>query len=170
MQKIKENLKYIINAEDSDAIKFEKLLKKMQESNIEIYSKKFSVSKIENNIVLSIINFTLKDSEKEETIEFPYVSSAELFNKNIYENIINAKKLIIFELLGIVPATTTITNKNNDSNISQASYKQLNLIRDKMKYDNCKNIVESKLKELSKNLDDLSKDEASTIITALGRK
>lgn len=165
MKKLKENLNYIISEKDTDKIKLEKLLQKLNESNIELFSKNIIINSTDNNVIVSSLEFVLKTEETEETISYPYVATTETFNKNIFENIILAKKTIIFERLGIqpkfiqesVPGVGTITPKQKD------------LILDKQKNDKEK-IIDNKLAEFGiSSIDELSKNQASKIIDCFPR-
>lgn len=161
MEKLKENINYIISENDTDKIKMDKILKKFTEQEIKLFSKDITVNSVDNNVVVATLNFILQTNEEKEEIKYPYISTAENFNKNIFENIMAAKKVILFERLGIQP---TIQESNIVKNSGTITYKQKELILDKLKIDTGK-IIDGKLKEFGLNsIDELRKDQASKII------
>ncbi len=164
MEKIKENLSYIIKDEDTDKDKFEKILKKMGEHDINLMCSKYTITEVKEGFCIGNVFMKIKEEE----IDLPFILEAHMFNSNINSIIRNMKKFIVFEKLGILHE---IESKEVEKSVKAgASYKQLNFINDKMKYDDKKLIINDKLKELNKKIEELSKDEASLIITALGRK
>ena len=84
MEKMRENITYIISEDDSDKIKMEKILKKFSEQKMKLFSKDITINSTDNNIVVSTLNFILQIEEEKEEIKYPYISSAENFNKNIF--------------------------------------------------------------------------------------
>lgn len=164
MEKIKENLSYIIKDEDTDKDKFEKILKKMGEHDINLMCSKYAITEVKEGFCIGNVSMNIKEEE----INLPFILEAHLFNSNINSVIMNMKKFIVFEKLGVLHE---VQSKEIEKNTEvAASYKQLNFINDKMKYNDKKQIVDDKLKEFNKKIENLSKAEASTIITALGRK
>ncbi|MGL5960405.1 MAG: hypothetical protein ACRCZ0_00420 [Cetobacterium sp.] len=166
MEKMRENISYIIQEDDSDKVKMDKILKKFNEQKIRLFSKDMVVNSIDGNVIVATLNFILQTDLEKEEIKFPYISTAENFNKNIFENIVAAKKVIIFERLGVQP-------RLQESNIQTAgtvTHKQKELLVDKMKSDS-NNIVETKLKEFGlSSIDELRKDQASKIIDCFPRR
>lgn len=163
MEKIKENLNYITSLEDTDKEKFEKIFKKMNENNIEFSCIKYEVDSILEGHALGEIHLTLGS----EVFALPFLIEVTKFNYEIHRIILEKKKIILFEKLGILPR---VEERRGEVTHGGASPKQISFIRDKMKYQDSRTIVESKLKEFSKTLENISKDEASAIITTLGRK
>ena len=166
MEKMRENISYIISEDDSDKIKMEKILKKFSEQNTKFFSKDITINSTDNNIVVSTLNFILQIEEEKEEIKYPYISSAENFNKNIFENIMAAKKVILFERLGIQPKLQEVIT----SMVGTITPKQKELLIDKSKNDANK-IIEGKLKEYGLNsIDELRKDQASKIIDCFPKR
>ena len=166
MEKMRENISYIISEDDSDKIKMEKILKKFSEQKMKLFSKDITINNTDNNIVVSTLNFILQIEEEKEEIKYPYISSAENFNKNIFENIMAAKKVILFERLGIQPKLQEVVT----SVIGTITPKQKELLIDKYKGDTNK-IIEGKLKEYGLNsIDELRKDQASKIIDCFPKR
>ena len=129
MEKMRENISYIISEDDSDKIKMEKILKKFTEQKMKLFSKDITINSTDNNIVVSTLNFILQIGEEKEEIKYPYISSTENFNKNIFENILAAKKAILFDRLGIQPklqetnttqVSGTITRKQKELSIDKS--------------------------------------------------
>lgn len=166
MEKMRENITYIISEDDSDKIKMEKILKKFSEQKMKLFSKDITINSTDNNIVVSTLNFILQIEEEKEEIKYPYISSAENFNKNIFENIMAAKKVILFERLGIQPKLQEVVT----SMVGTITPKQKELLIDKSKNDTNK-IIEGKLKEYGLNsIDELRKDQASKIIDCFPKR
>lgn len=166
MEKMRENISYIISEDDSDKIKMEKILKKFSEQKMKLFSKDITINSTDNNIVVSTLNFILQIEEEKEEIKYPYISSAENFNKNIFENIMAAKKVILFERLGIQPKLQEVIT----SMVGTITPKQKELLIDKSKNDTNK-IIEGKLKEYGLNsIDELRKDQASKIIDCFPKR
>ena len=166
MEKMRENITYIISEDDSDKIKMEKVLKKFSEQKMKLFSKDITINSTDNNIVVSTLNFILQIEEEKEEIKYPYISSAENFNKNIFENIMAAKKVILFERLGIQPKLQEVIT----SMVGTITPKQKELLIDKSKNDANK-IIEGKLKEYGLNsIDELRKDQASKIIDCFTKR
>lgn len=166
MEKMRENISYIISEDDSDKIKMEKILKKFSEQKMKLFSKDITINSTDNNIVVSTLNFILQIEEEKEEIKYPYISSAENFNKNIFENIMAAKKVILFERLGIQPKLQEVVT----SMVGTITPKQKELLIDKSKNDTNK-IIEGKLKEYGLNsIDELRKDQASKIIDCFPKR
>lgn len=166
MEKMRENITYIISEDDSDKIKMEKILKKFSEQKMKLFSKDITINSTDNNIVVSTLNFILQIEEEKEEIKYPYISSAENFNKNIFENIMAAKKVILFERLGIQPKLQEVIT----SMVGTITPKQKELLIDKSKNDANK-IIEGKLKEYGLNsIDELRKDQASKIIDCFPKR
>ena len=166
MEKMRENISYIISEDDSDKIKMEKILKKFSEQKMKLFSKDITINNTDNNIVVSTLNFILQIGEEKEEIKYPYISSAENFNKNIFENIMAAKKVILFERLGIQPKLQEVIT----SMVGTITPKQKELLIDKSKNDTNK-IIEGKLKEYGLNsIDELRKDQASKIIDCFPKR
>lgn len=166
MEKMRENITYIISEDDSDKIKMEKILKKFSEQKMKLFSKDITINSTDNNIVVSTLNFILQIEEEKEEIKYPYISSAENFNKNIFENIMTAKKVILFERLGIQPKLQEVVT----SMVGTITPKQKELLIDKSKNDTNK-IIEGKLKEYGLNsIDELRKDQASKIIDCFPKR
>lgn len=166
MEKMRENITYIISEDDSDKIKMEKILKKFNEQKMKLFSKDITINSTDNNIVVSTLNFILQIEEEKEEIKYPYISSAENFNKNIFENIMAAKKVILFERLGIQPKLQEVIT----SMVGTITPKQKELLIDKSKNDTNK-IIEGKLKEYGLNsIDELRKDQASKIIDCFPKR
>lgn len=167
MEKMRENISYIISEDDSDKIKMEKILKKFSEQKMKLFSKDITINNTDNNIVVSTLNFILQTEEEKEEIKYPYISSAENFNKNIFENIMTAKKVILFERLGIQPRAQELSCNQVTGTITP---KQKELLIDKSKSDTNK-IIENKLKEYGLNsIDELRKDQASKIIDCFPKR
>lgn len=168
MEKMRENISYIISEDDSDKIKMEKILKKFTEQKMKLFSKDITINSTDNNIVVSTLNFILQTGEeKEEEIKYPYISSTENFNKNIFENIMDAKKVILFERLGIQPK---LQETNTTQVIGTITPKQKELLIDKSRNDTNK-IIENKLKEFGlSSIDELRKDQASKIIDCFPKR
>lgn len=167
MEKMRENISYIISEDDSDKIKMEKILKKFSEQKMKLFSKDITINNTDNNIVVSTLNFILQIGEEKEEIKYPYISSAENFNKNIFENIMAAKKVILFERLGIQPKAQELNCNQVTGTITP---KQKELLIDKSKSDTNK-IIENKLKEYGLNsIDELRKDQASKIIDCFPKR
>lgn len=76
MEKMRENISYIISEDDSDKIKMEKILKKFSEQKMKLFSKDITINSTDNNIVVSTLNFILQTEEEKEEIKYPYISSA----------------------------------------------------------------------------------------------
>lgn len=166
MEKMRENINYIISEDDSDKIKMEKILKKFNEQNTKFFSKDITINSTNNNTVVSTLNFILQTGEEKEEIKYPYISNTENFNKNIFENIMDAKKVILFERLGIQPKLQENTNQV----IGTVTHKQKELLIDKSKNDSNK-IIENKLKEFGlSSIDELRKDQASKIIDCFPKR
>ena len=166
MEKMRENITYIISEDDSDKIKMEKILKKFSEQKMKLFSKDITINSTDNNIVVSTLNFILQIEEEKEEIKYPYISSAVNFNKNIFENIMAAKKVILFERLGIQPKLQEVIT----SMVGTITPKQKELLIDKSKNDANK-IIEGKLKEYGLNsIDELRKDQASKIIDCFPKR
>lgn len=166
MEKMRENISYIISEDDSDKIKMDKILKKFSEQKMKLFSKDITINSTDNNIVVSTLNFILQIEEEKEEIKYPYISSAENFNKNIFENIMAAKKVILFERLGIQPKLQEVVT----SMVGTITPKQKELLIDKSKNDTNK-IIEGKLKEYGLNsIDELRKDQASKIIDCFPKR
>lgn len=166
MEKMRENISYIISEDDSDKIKMDKILKKFSEQKMKLFSKDITINSTDNNIVVSTLNFILQIEEEKEEIKYPYISSAENFNKNIFENIMAAKKVILFERLGIQPKLQEVIT----SMVGTITPKQKELLIDKSKNDTNK-IIEGKLKEYGLNsIDELRKDQASKIIDCFPKR
>ncbi|MEG3013146.1 MAG: hypothetical protein RR795_01640 [Cetobacterium sp.] len=163
MNRIKENINYIISKDDSDKDKLMKILQKMQENNVEFKCLKYEISEILDGFVQAKAYFKLQ----EEDIILPFVVSVSNFNIEVDKIIMNMKKFIIFEILCIIHEEKQETVKQIQGSASQ---KQLSFINDKMKYNDSKQIIDDKLKELKKEVNNITKDEASAIITALGRR
>lgn len=167
MEKMRENISYIISEDDSDKIKMEKILKKFSEQKMKLFSKDITINSTDNNIVVSTLNFILQIGEEKEEIKYPYISSTENFNKNIFENIMAAKKVILFERLGIQPKAQELNCNQVTGTITP---KQKELLIDKSKSDTNK-IIENKLKEYGLNsIDELRKDQASKIIDCFPKR
>ena len=167
MEKMRENISYIISEDDSDKIKMEKILKKFSEQNTKFFSKDITINSTDNNIVVSTLNFILQIGEEKEEIKYPYISSTENFNKNIFENILAAKKVILFERLGIQPK---LQETNTTQVIGTITPKQKELLIDKSRNDTNK-IIENKLKEFGlSSIDELRKDQASKIIDCFPKR
>lgn len=169
MNKIKENLNYIINEGDDDKLKLKKIMSKFEESEIELVSKSVMINSVENSIVVSTMEFLFRNKEIEEKIVYPYVAEVSEFNKNLFENINNFKKHIIFEKLGI--QATFESSKNSNSIQGTITQKQKELLNDKSKSESNNKIVNEKLKEFGlDSVDELRKDQASKIIDCLPRR
>ncbi|WP_297635214.1 hypothetical protein [uncultured Clostridium sp.] len=167
MEKMRENISYIISEDDSDKIKMEKILKKFSEQKMKLFSKDITINSTDNNIVVSTLNFILQIEEEKEEIKYPYISSAENFNKNIFENIMAAKKVILFERLGIQPK---LQETNTTQVVGTITPKQKELLIDKSRNDTNK-IIENKLKEFGlSSIDELRKDQASKIIDCFPKR
>ncbi|MGL4933917.1 MAG: hypothetical protein ACRC51_00450 [Cetobacterium sp.] len=133
---------------------------------MKLFSKDITINSTDNNIVVSTLNFILQIEEEKEEIKYPYISSAENFNKNIFENIMAAKKVILFERLGIQPKLQEVIT----SMVGTITPKQKELLIDKSKNDTNK-IIEGKLKEYGLNsIDELRKDQASKIIDCFPKR
>ncbi|WP_432204452.1 hypothetical protein ACQ9ZF_05180 [Cetobacterium somerae] len=166
MEKFKENINYIISENDTDKIKMDKILKKFTEQEIKLFSKDITVNSVDNNVVVATLNFILQTDKEKEEIKYPYISTAENFNKNIFENIMAAKKVILFERLGIQPKLQEVIT----SMVGTITPKQKELLIDKSKNDTNK-IIEGKLKEYGLNsIDELRKDQASKIIDCFPKR
>ncbi|MEG0069730.1 MAG: hypothetical protein RR191_05640 [Cetobacterium sp.] len=167
MEKMRENIGYIILEDDSDKIKMDKIFKKFSEQKMKLFSKDITINSTDNNIVVSTLNFILQTGEEKEEIKYPYISSAENFNKHIFENIMAAKKVIIFERLGIQPRLQELATTQSTGTITP---KQKELLIDKSKNDTNK-IIENKLKEFGlSSIDELRKDQASKIIDCFPKR
>lgn len=163
MTRIKDNINYITSKEDSDKNKFIKIFQKMSENNVDLYCEKYEILQISEGFVQGNAFFKLENKD----IILPFVVESTNFNNEIHKIITNMKKFIVFETLALIPEEKEETIKQTKGSASQ---KQLSFINDKMKYNDSKQIIETKLKEFRKELDSISKDEASAIITALPRR
>ncbi|MGL4759263.1 MAG: hypothetical protein ACRCXZ_08050 [Patescibacteria group bacterium] len=157
MENIKENLNYIISEEDNDKIKFNKLYKKMSDNSIKLSVERIDVVSVSDAQVFGNISLNLQGDVK----TYPFILKPSELNSEIHNVIINLKKIIIFEELGIVPTFSVISDKNATGGITD---KQKVLLQDKLE-SNLKDMINGKLTEFGvSTIDELNKQQASSII------
>lgn len=157
MENIKENLNYIISEEDNDKIKFNKLYKKMNDNSIKLNVEKVDITSVTETHIFGNISLNLQDKVK----VYPFICKPLELNTELHNIIINLKKLIIFEELGIIPTIPTALEKSVAGGITD---KQKVLLRDKLE-SNLKDTINSKLTEFGvSSIDELNKQQASQII------
>lgn len=163
MNRIRENLNYIIDEADSDKIKFEKIYKKMQDNRINISLLQINIENSNEIFTKGTVELEIVDKK----LNFPFIVETLKFNSNLHNIILNIKKIIIFEELGIIP---TATATDVTSSAANATPKQKNLIKDKFKIEEFKNLIDKKLQEFNiNNIEELSKEQASKIIDCFKR-
>lgn len=165
MEKIRENLSYIVSEDDSDKVKFEKIYKKIQDNNIELNIEKIEIVQLTDNYAQGILDFDLQGKNK----QYPFTCEILKLNSEIHNIIINCKKIIVFEALGILPTSSSTSSSGRD--FGTATEKQKSFIRDKHESTECKEIIERKLKEFGiSSINELNKQQASKIIDHLPKR
>ncbi|MGL5050711.1 MAG: hypothetical protein ACRC6E_08825 [Fusobacteriaceae bacterium] len=157
MESMKVNLNFVISEEDNDKIKFNKLCRKMNDNSIKLNVEKVEVMSVTESCVFGNISFSLQGNIK----VYPFICKPLELNLELHNIIINLKKIIIFEELGILPTIPPAIEKNTAGGITD---KQKVLLCDKLE-SNLKEMINNKLKELGlSSIDGLSKQQASQII------
>lgn len=161
--------------EDSDEMKYEKISLKMDELGIEFYCESYRIINITENYVQGEVSLILNKNEGKETFELPFILENSKFSDKIIKVISEMKKFIIFEKLGIVVRFQEITRHPYEEKTERdlkgpVTENQMRLIYEKYSRQENRIVVDMKLKEFGKTIDNLTKAEASAIISCFGRK
>lgn len=162
-ENIRNNIKYIVNSDDTFDVVIEKIIKKLIDNDVYIKNKGYEILEFKDIYSKVAFKIRLRHKEEEKEVETILIVANDAFVNNVIK--LYRKSIILFlanELELNIEEFKSSSIISNDEGITK---NQIAFLRDKMEEKEVREYVNSRLKDFGvKSINDLSKKQASNIL------